>query len=231
MPKSRKRKAKQRGDDSDYSGDLSDFAPVRAQPVRKAKLKLEDDVGHIGRLAPRPRPTARKNTENAAPRLNAIKTIPAAGTLQTQSTATVPTEQPAETFSALERTVASIASPVLKNAWKLNRKMVTTRRLHFAFDAVAPYVEYKRGVVFKFDKSFPERGDDTPSELTDSQGKYPVKEWLAYAPRNYLYVPACALTPQSPCELILFVKPSAYILIHCDERIVHVLGARRTAIV
>ena len=80
----------------------------------------------------------------------------------------------------------AIVLPILRSAWKVNPKL--TQKLHVVFDPVTPYVCFKRGERFSPEKDFPDRGDITPSELTDSQGDATCAEWMAYAPRTYRYV-------------------------------------------
>ena len=63
--------------------------------------------------------------------------------------------------------------------------------MHFIFDAVAPFVEYKRGVRFSWVVPFPVRGDETPDDMTDSQGNEGdsrLTEWTSYGVRGYEYV-------------------------------------------
>ena len=59
------------------------------------------------------------------------------------------------------------------------------KKMHFLFDAVPPYVEFKRGERFDPGKNFPERGDVTPDELTDTQGDDEGNEWMSYGHCNY----------------------------------------------
>lgn len=104
--------------------------------------------------------------------------------------------------------------PALATAWKINPKMES--RMHFIFDAVPPFVEYQRGVEFeRFPKfrrgveppGFPERGDITPDDMTDSQGDtpdHPTREWMSYGVRGYEYAfTSCDCVPL----LIPFLKP------------------------
>lgn len=217
-----KRRRADDGDDYADEEDLSDICEQerRAQPPRKAKVRLlEDDVGFTT-SAPKPRQTARTSTKGPAPKANTrLKSIKATTTKATKATSSRVTDSlevsdasdasiasdssdasdvfrpqrpttanAATTTSSIEQAIKrlGISDSVLATAWKVNPKMVK-KRLHFVFDAVAPYVEFKRGARFSMDKDFPERGDVTPSELTDSQGDGYVKEWMAYAPRDYRY--------------------------------------------
>ena len=88
--------------------------------------------------------------------------------------------------------VPSDVHPALASAWEINPKMMNKK--HFLFDAVPPYVEYKRGEKFEMSKDFPERGDDTPSELTDTQMDGDGEEQMSYNPRDYTYVLSIQLT-------------------------------------
>lgn len=158
----------------------------RAQPNRKTKIKLlEDDIGNTGHWGRRPKQSARQPTaptRQPPPKRGVAKAKEQEVSEARQSTsADATTRSPSEQDPVVD---ASVVLPVLATAWKVNPKMLK-KRAHFAFDAVAPYVEYKRGEKFAIDKDFPERGDVTPSELTDYQGTPGFREWMAYAPRSY----------------------------------------------
>jgi len=81
----------------------------------------------------------------------------------------------------ITRPVLSNIHEALSNTWEINTKLL----MHFIFDLVAPYMEYKRGEVYAEGKDFPEHGDKLPDELTDEQGPNPG--WMPYMPREYRY--------------------------------------------
>lgn len=155
---------------------------VRGQPSRKAKTKPNDDADYKPKgttiISTKPQheyTTAwnnfHKGNSSSVPEKRTTRAGATTATLIVQEEAIVP----------------SGVLPLLESAWQVNPKMAK-KRIHFIFDAVAPYVEYKRGEKFAIDKDFPTRGDVTPRELTDSQGNDVVKEWMAYAPREYMCV-------------------------------------------
>jgi hypothetical protein len=88
-----------------------------------------------------------------------------------------------------ERTLIKLAHYSLANRVGINEDLP----MHCRFDAVAPYVEYKRGDDLSKEKQFPEREVDTPAELTDRDGDGQGRKWMPYMPRKYTCV-----TPPTP---------------------------------
>lgn len=87
-----------------------------------------------------------------------------------------------------------LAHPKLGQNVGINEQMP----LHCRFDAVAPYVEYKRGDDLSEEKPFPEREVDAPADLTDSEGDGQGRKWMRYMPRIYTCV--VLPTPSFPTD-------------------------------
>jgi hypothetical protein len=88
---------------------------------------------------------------------------------------------PDETTQAnIIQPISGLVSPTLLNAWTINKSV----NMCFVFDAVSPARQFKRGVLFDEDGTFPDYNDEDPGEVTETDVDPPGL--MPFEPREYL---------------------------------------------
>lgn len=76
--------------------------------------------------------------------------------------------------------ISGLVHPALRNAWAINKSV----NMCFVFDAASPARQFKRGVLFDEDGTFPDYNDEAPGEVTENDVDSPGL--MPFMPRDYL---------------------------------------------
>jgi hypothetical protein len=75
--------------------------------------------------------------------------------------------------------ISGLVHPALLNAWTINKSV----NMCFIFDAVSPARQFKRGVLFDEDGTFPNYNDEDLGDVTETDVDLPGL--MPFAPREY----------------------------------------------
>ena len=88
---------------------------------------------------------------------------------------------PEETAQAnIVQPISRLVYPTLLNAWTINSLV----NMCFVFDAISPARQFKRGILFDEDGTFPDYNNDDPGEVTETDVDPPGL--MPFAPKEYL---------------------------------------------